>query len=239
MLIGLHERGEHPDLILFADTGGERPETYKHLEIVNKWCESIGFPSIVTVMQVKNTGENNPLYELCIEKKMLPSIACGYKTCSQKHKIAPQDKYVNHWQPAKDAWTNQEKVTKLIGYDADETHRTGKDYTSDKYDFRYPLVEWGWGRDDCIEAIDRAGLPQPGKSSCFFCPSSKPKEILELGRKYPELLKRALEMEANAELTSVKGLGRSYAWADLVHFNNAQLDMFNYEIETPCGCYDG
>ena len=35
MLVGLHERGEKPDLILFADTGGERPDTYRHKEIVN------------------------------------------------------------------------------------------------------------------------------------------------------------------------------------------------------------
>lgn len=239
MLVGLYERGENPDLILFADTGGERPETYNHLNLVSAWCEKVGFPRIITVMQVKETGENNPLYELCIEKKMLPSIAYGYKTCSQKHKIAPQDKYVNNWQPAKDIWSSGAKVTKLIGYDADETHRTHKDYTSDKYNFRYPLVEWDWGREECIEAISRAGLPQPGKSACFFCPSSKPKEILALKKNHPELLGMALKMEKNANLTSIKGLGRSFAWSDLIKFSEAQFEMFPHTLESPCGCYDG
>ena len=90
-----------------------------------------------------------------------------------------------------------------------------------------------------MEAIARAGLPQPGKSACFFCPSSKPREILELSRTHPELLQRALAMEANAELTSVKGLGRSFAWADLVKYSEAQLDLFSHTTEIPCGCFDG
>ena len=34
-------------------------------------------------------------------------------------------------------------------------------------------MEWGWSRKDCIQAIRDAGLPLPGKSSCFFCPSMK------------------------------------------------------------------
>ena len=32
MLIGMHERGITPDAILFSDTGGEKPETYQHIE---------------------------------------------------------------------------------------------------------------------------------------------------------------------------------------------------------------
>jgi len=30
MLVGMWERGERPDAILFADTGGEKPHTYQH-----------------------------------------------------------------------------------------------------------------------------------------------------------------------------------------------------------------
>jgi hypothetical protein len=43
-------------------------------------------------------------------------------------------------------------------------------------------------------------------------------EILWLGRHHPRLLDWALAIEANARpnLTSVKGLGRSVAWADFL-----------------------
>ena len=56
------------------------------------------------------------------------------------------------------------------------------------------------------------------KSSCWFCPASKKDEIIWLGRHHPRLLERALAVEANAQpnLTSVKGLGRSFAWSDFL-----------------------
>ena len=219
MLVGLHERGERPDLILFADTGGERPETYWHRDTVSDWCESVGFPRIVTV------AEATDLETDCLTRGALPGIAYGFKSCSDHYKIRPQKRWLKA-QGITDPWF-------WVGIDAGEAHRA-------KYaETRYPLIEWDWGREECVEAIARAGLPQPGKSACFFCPSSKPQEILQLGRTHPELLQRALAMEANAELTSVKGLGRSFAWGDLVKFSEAQIDMFSHTPEIPCGCFDG
>lgn len=49
MLVGLHQRGVRPDLILFADTGGEKPETYAYLPIIQAWLERVGFPPVVVV----------------------------------------------------------------------------------------------------------------------------------------------------------------------------------------------
>lgn len=218
MLIGLHERGERPDLILFADTGGERPETYRHRDIVSDWCERIGFPKIITV------AETITLESDCLNRKALPGLAYGFKSCSEHFKVRPQKRWLRE-NGYDDPWF-------WIGIDAGETHRKKDDGT------RYPLIEWDWGREECIEAIRRAGLPQPGKSACFFCPSSKPREILEFKRKHPDLLKRALEMEANAELTSVKGLGRSFSWAEVVKYDDDQLDMFGFPPEIACECMD-
>lgn len=220
MLVGLHERGERPDLILFADTGGERPETYRHRDTVSDWCEIAGFPKIITVKAPNKTLEND-----CLDRKALPSIAYGFKTCSLRWKKEPQDKWLRN--------NGMADATRLIGIDAGEMHRA-KDYPNT----RYPLIEWNWGRDECIDAIKRAGLPQPGKSSCFFCPSSKPREILQLKRDHPGLLRRALLMEESAELTSIKGLGRSFAWSELVKYDDAQIDMFGHIQEIPCMCYD-
>ncbi|HUC76710.1 MAG TPA: hypothetical protein VMS04_15520, partial [Vicinamibacterales bacterium] len=116
-----------------------------------------------------------------------------------------------------------------------EWHRA-KDHPNE----RYPLIEWGWGRGECVQAIARVGLPQPGKSACFFCPSSKKIEIFDLRERYPNLMKRALAMEANAELTSIKGLGRSFAWADLLTAKDATTDLFSEStVEIACECYDG
>jgi hypothetical protein len=75
-------------------------------------------------------------------------------------------------------------------------------------------MEWGYDRETCKRIITKAGLPVPIKSACFFCPASKKPEIAWLQEDHPDLLRRALRIEQNAQakLTSVKGLGRSYAW---------------------------
>ena len=111
-------------------------------------------------------------------------------------------------------------MVKFIGYDAGEGYRSDKvllgDLADRKYSKWYPLMEWGWTRDDCIRQIEAVGLPQPGKSSCFFCPSMKPDEIIALREQHPDLFRRALALEDNARknLKTVKGLGRNYSWRE-------------------------
>ena len=134
------------------------------------------------------------------------------------------------------------RVNKYIGYDADEPHRANRvldEKITNKFNMQYPLVEWNMGRDECIESIKKAGLPLPGKSACFFCPSSKPREILQLNKTHPDLIIRALAMEENAKasFTAIKGLGRNYSWKELIDADDAQMKMFTTEV--PCECYDG
>ena len=239
MLIECAKRGIKVDLILFADTGGEKPHTYKYVEMFSEWLVKNGMPDIVTVKKTRRNGDILTLERDCLEQNMLPSIAYGFKSCSQKYKIQPQDKYVNNWKRSQDEWDAGGKITKLIGYDADESHRINTDYTDNKYDFWYPLVDWNMGRDECLETILNAGLCLPGKSACFFCPSSKPSEIRQMVHAYPDLIERALAMEAQAHLTSVKGLGRNFSWRDLLEQSEMFDDGYRNTPELVCGCYDG
>ncbi len=237
LIIECFNRGIDIDLILFADTGGEKPHTYDYKKLFSKWCVEHDLPEIITVQTVNQHGTAITLEQYCLNTNSLPSLAYGWKSCSDKHKIRPQEKYLRKWEPAKAVWAAGERVTKFIGYDADESHRTNTDYSNDKYIVQYPLVEWDMGRDECIETIKNAGLDQPGKSACFFCPSSKPTEILQIKEHYPKLMDRAIAMEKGADLQTVKGLGRNFAWGDLIK----QQDAFGYELppELACGCYDG
>ena len=56
MLVEMHKRSIIPDLILFADTGGERHETYRTVWLVSEWCKLKGLPQIVTV---SNQGQRS------------------------------------------------------------------------------------------------------------------------------------------------------------------------------------
>lgn len=240
MVVGLLAREIRPDLILFADTGGERARTYQFLARFTKWLNARGL-GIVTVRHPGRTLEED-----CLDAERLPSIACGFAACSDKWKRRPIDKYLSTWPPAIEAWERGEKVTKAIGYDAGprDVARAGKvaDRQSPRWTLWYPLIEWGWDRAACEAAIVAAGLPNPGKSSCFFCPAMKRREVLELQQQEPELLARALAIEDNANLTTIKGLGRSWRWSSLLAEDRQQGRLHfsdDDEQRLPCLCDDG
>ena len=167
LLIGLYKHKIPIDLITFADTGAEHPHTYQFIEIINQWLAEHGMPQITVVQYVDRYGNRLSLETECLRSHTLPSIAYGHKRCSQKHKIAPQEKFCNHYAPCREVWQRGEKVNRYIGYDAGEVkryeHSRKYNEADKKYHNRYPLIEeWGWNRDDCIREIKAAGLPQPG-----------------------------------------------------------------------------
>jgi hypothetical protein len=51
-LVGLWRDGIRPDLILFADTGNEKQETYDYLPVIQGWLEAVGFPRVDVVRKV-------------------------------------------------------------------------------------------------------------------------------------------------------------------------------------------
>ena len=83
----------------------------------------------------------------------------------------------------------------------------------------------------------------------------KKKEIEALWNEYPDLFKRAVELEHNAapNLQSVKGLGRNWSWEEYherrieeIKWEEAQISMDDLFPDSPgclcgypCGCYDG
>lgn len=250
MVLRMVRTGDRPDFIVFADTGGELPRTYEFLDALDAWLADWEI-KIVRVRGIRNIRNIRTLEQECLETSTMPGIAYGMKSCSMQWKREPIEKFENNepkLTPRKgQARTTEEKITKILGFDVDEFRRATKK-EDERYIYRYPLIEWGWGRDECAEEIARAGLPQPGKSSCFFCPNMEPGEILALPDGY---LARALEIERRALtsrteqvhdgkkiISTIAGLGRDFAWASLV----AQSDLFRApprDRSMPCDCFDG
>jgi hypothetical protein len=243
MLAEFAARGIRPDLILFADTGGEKPETYAYLCVIRPFLAQAGFPDVTVVRYRPRTAPYYTLEQQCLHTGTLPSLAYGGKSCSLKYKRTCQDDFILRVYPEPHVRQSGGRVVRAIGYDASERRRVVKaigldagehhrvrwqtrlpaagqklsrDQRLDRdyFVYWYPLYEWGFDRPRCAEVIRAAGLPVPMKSACFFCPASKKQEILWLREHHPDLLERALAIEDNAQanLTSVKGLGRSYSW---------------------------
>lgn len=242
-LIALKRAGIRPDLITFADTGGEKPETYAYLDIVRGWIGSEGWPSLVTVKNASPVAGDKSLEAESLRRETMPSRAFGLSSCAMRWKIEPQEKFLRQWQPARDAWARGLKPFKVLGYDGGEQRRAS--ITEDKLlRYWYPLLEWKIDREKCLELIESEGLPVPPKSACFFCPSSKKHEVLKLREEHPDLYDRAITMEHVAltskrhELRNVKGLGRNWSWAEFVRMTDAEREAIPEIVESCMVCVD-
>lgn len=214
MLVALHAAGLRPDLITFADTGAEKPETIVHVEAMNAVLRSWGWPEIDVCRKTpKPTTGYQDLYGNCIANETLPSLAFGMKSCSVKWKQVPQDQFIKGAKSGPNArdphpvWTlaqaTGQRIVKLIGYDcgkADLRRSKRLKPSDDDFDYVYPLQLVRWTRRDCVRAISQAiGADLvPIKSACFFCPASKHWELFWLAANHPELLERALMLERHA-----------------------------------------
>lgn len=211
MLVGLWLHGIIPDLILFADTGSERQATYDYIPILRDWLKRVGFPDLTIVRYQPEKYKHWPPYysleENLLTNSTLASIAYGFHSCSSKWKITPQNKFIDQWAPAIQAWANGMKVRKAIGFDASPHERRRahgcstyaiQDDELEKYDLWFPLQEWGWDLERCIMEIEANGLPVPEKSSCYFCTAMKPWELEKLAATEPDKLRKIIVIEKRA-----------------------------------------
>jgi hypothetical protein len=102
-----------------------------------------------------------------------------------------------------DAWILDhitEAFGPYLGYNADETNRAGKadGYTCRGHQFLYPLIEWGWTRDDCIEYLYRTLGVLWKKSACSYCPFQQKQTAIARYNRDPKAAGFTLLMEMNA-----------------------------------------
>jgi hypothetical protein len=233
MLIAMRDRGIRPDVVQWADTGSERAHTYAYVNTMIAWLKANDFPPLLIVRKRCPQAGHRSLYEQLWNTEQLPSPAFHRNhSCSAKWKLEPQRDY-HSFLP----WMNGHAVTTAIGFSAEETSRQihgairesigfsaeesgRKSYQvkdDDGYVTTYPLQEWGITRQDCVDLIAAEGLPQPGKSACFFCPMSRRCEVKQM----PENELRAsfaLEdrAEAGGKLKKIRGLrkGVNEKWSE-------------------------
>lgn len=214
MIIELLARGEPIDVVLIADTGAEKPDTYVFIQLFMQWLRARNIRCVIVrnrTQRFKHWPRYTTIVEDCLTNGGVPSLATGRHSCSLKWKVEPQNRWTQAWPLAQEAWAAGCRVVKLIGYDCSPAdsrryaEHEGHEDPKRRYRLRYPLREWGWTLEDCIACIERAGLPVPPKSSCFFCPAMKPWEVDALEK---PLLRRIVLVEANAQpfLTEIQGL---------------------------------
>jgi len=166
------------DEVIFADTGAEKPETYWYMDNYTK-------PLFKELGIFFTTVRQNPqLYEYCFKHSLIPST--HWRWCTDKAKQRPIKKYL----------TKADII--MIGFSVDESNR------AKNQERVYPLLELGLSYADCENTILDYGWPMPLRSSCYFCPFQPWLEWNWLKREHPELIEKAISLEAHYYLRNSK-----------------------------------
>jgi hypothetical protein len=171
------------DEVVFADTGGELPETYEHLKIVDSYLGEHGIPLKIV------KSKNGTLYNTCMRRRVTPSQVWRWST--RDYKITPIHA---HYRSLK-AHINQ-----YLGISFEERNRMKKARVPYVKNI-FPLVENKLNRYDCIDIICQADfdLPLPVRSGCFFCPFNSLSRWKEIFQKHRNLYHKAMLLEENSK----------------------------------------
>jgi hypothetical protein len=181
LMVHLIEQQMPFDEALFADTGGELPETYAYLSTARSYLDRHGKP-LITVKSKTGT-----LYGTCQRREVFPSQVWRWST--RDYKITPIHAYYR---------SLKTHIYEYMGIAYDEITRM-KSSSKSFITTLYPLVDSRLTRADCVAIIKGAGLPVPPKSGCYFCPFNNEERWRQLLHVHPELYRKAQRLEEKSK----------------------------------------
>lgn len=251
------EIGPMPDAAIFSDTHHEPQAVYEHLE---RLMEPGHFPFPVyrvsrgdlweSATRVRTTRDGERKYigtAIPVYTKDGLRRGHGQRHCTRDYKIHPVNQKVREMLGIKRVTKAMGVVAEVwIGISADEEMRkkpNAKPYLKS----RWPLLEQGMTRTDCLAWMADHGLPEPPRSACTFCPFHDDNEWLALSSaEFSDAVGKERELQgAYAETAAFDGvpylhekrvpLGTIDMELTPIVKKPIQLRMFNNECEGMCG----
>jgi hypothetical protein len=194
------------DEFIFANVGAdsENPDTLDYFEeVVRPLAARSGIKLTEVSRVVRGRGRETLLQNIQRQQKSvvipvrMDNGAPGHRNCTVDHKIRVVDRRIRRHGWA--AW-----VEVGLGISVDEFQRVrGQEWHDREGKTRfgfwkrraYPLIDLRMTRDDCLKVVAEFGLPEPPKSSCWFCPFRKHSEWVAMAVNRPDLFAQAVALE--------------------------------------------
>jgi len=214
-----------PDFAYISDTGREGSETWTYLdEVITPRLSDVGvnihrIPHSYSTVDLWSGADGNSIVMPMFSTQNGRGMAS--KFCSTEWKKRPGERYLReHGITEGDLW---------IGFSADEMQRCRTRESGGKYPHVYPLIDLRMSRNDCLAYLNRAGWPEPPRSSCWMCPYKTQKEWASLpAGDFAKAV--ALEKEIQLRDTDL-WFHRSCEPLDAVRFDD-QPDLFAEECDS-------
>jgi hypothetical protein len=217
LMVLLYRKKMPFDEAVFADTGGELPETYLFLEVARKYLERRSKRLVVV------KSKSGTLYDTCRRREVIPSQVWRWST--RDYKVAPIHAYYRSLGC---------HVHEYLGIAYDEVHRM-KASRETYITSHFPLVDFKLTRADCISLIRSARLPVPVKSGCYFCPFNNIARWREINDLHPELYRKAMRLEESSKHFPQQRLTPRTLRA--LKGQAFHIDPVDPTTDSPCGAY--
>lgn len=248
-----HGEIEPVEAAIFADTQWEPQHVYRWLDWLEMEIAQLPHPFPVlrvtegslrdNVLAKQNTTGQRFASVPWFVRNPDGSAGMGRRQCTAEYKIKPLHRKMRKLvglQPGQRSRGVMAEV--LIGISTDEAGRMKP--ARDKWQRnRWPLIDRGMSRQDCLGWMRRNGYPTPPKSSCIGCPYHSDTQWREI-KADPQQWADVLEIDA-AIREPVRGfVGQQFMHASRVPMSEVdlstaadagQIDMFADECEGMCG----
>jgi hypothetical protein len=249
-----------PDVAIFADTGDEPYWVYDYFKLLVEFGAEHGVEVISTqnplgklsdaAINGRASGEQRfvslPTYVPTDQGRGVPLR----RMCTKDFKIDPIQRKVRELLGYRPRQRIKENVRAMLGISLDEIQRM-KPSQERWVTNTWPLVDLGLRRSDCLKIVSNAGLPEPKRSACYYCPFHSDEYWKELKTHHPDVFQQAVDFEqrlseavaleqasSDKPLQGSLYLHRSCKPLDEVEFKATdpdQVDMFGNECEGMCG----
>ena len=223
-----------PDAAVFADTGAESKKTYDYLDMLSK---EVPFPIYRTMKDdgltkhIEQAIENN---DRCSNPPLF-SEGKGmiFRACTRDYKIRPINSEIRKIGGIK-KWGHVKgklKVDLWIGISKDEMQRQ-KESLESWIEHRWPLIELGMTRQDCLDWMTENNYPQPPRSACVYCPYRNNKEWKYMKDNQPEDFAEAVRVDKLARKGFKGGTKKLYVHGDRIPLDEVDFSRGKDDNQT-------
>jgi len=176
------------EIVVYADTGGEKAETNALVPQYEAWAGEFGMEWIN--VQSKDGDLEGYVREKSVPIPVFTENAMAKRQCTDKWKIRPIEQELH-----RRYGRNTPLIAQLaLAYTPRDVGRM-RDPRVKRNTNRWPLIEKRITRDMCVETIKSAGLPVPPTSACTFCPLQSDGRWRNLAAQEPESFRRAVDLD--------------------------------------------
>lgn len=233
-----------PDVAIVADTQWESKAFYANLERLKR---ALPFPIHVVsrgsirdniLAKQNETGQRFTSVPWFVRNPD-GSFGMGRRQCTREYKVEPITRKLRELiGPSRKA-----RAELWIGISRDEAHRMKPSHRA-WITHRWPLVELGLTRRDCLAWLVKHGYPEPQKSACIGCPFHSDAMWRDMRDNRPDEWADALEIDRAIRKPARGFRGEQFMHSARVpldqvdlrtHAERGQPDLFGNECEGMCG----